>query len=94
MNTCCPRVPIPGVEELGLTDYALRRFALAGNPAAWIARIEEIAQAGATKLWLNAEGAVSTDSFITCDCSASRSCLDSSKSCPTRARKRCRWSRK
>jgi hypothetical protein len=44
------------MEELGLTDYALKRFALAGNPAAWIARIEEIARAGATKLWLNAEG--------------------------------------
>jgi 5,10-methylenetetrahydromethanopterin reductase len=44
------------MDELGLTDYALRRFALAGNPEAWIARIEEIAQAGATKLWLNAEG--------------------------------------
>jgi 5,10-methylenetetrahydromethanopterin reductase len=44
------------MEELGLTDYALKRFALAGNPEAWIARIEEIAQAGATKLWLNAEG--------------------------------------
>jgi len=38
--------------DLGLTDYALRRFALAGNAADWIARIEEIAQAGATKLWI------------------------------------------
>lgn len=44
------------MEELGLTDYALKRFALAGNPEAWIARIENIADAGATKLWLNAEG--------------------------------------
>ena len=44
------------MDELRLTDYALRRFALAGNPEAWIARIEELAQAGATKLWLNAEG--------------------------------------
>jgi alkanesulfonate monooxygenase SsuD/methylene tetrahydromethanopterin reductase-like flavin-dependent oxidoreductase (luciferase family) len=44
------------MDELGLTDYALKRFALAGNPEAWIARIEELAQAGATKLWLNAEG--------------------------------------
>ena len=44
------------MEELGLTDYALERFALAGNPNAWIKRIEEIAGAGATKLWLNAEG--------------------------------------
>jgi len=44
------------MDELGLTNYALSRFALAGNPEAWIARIEEIAAAGATKLWLNAEG--------------------------------------
>ncbi len=44
------------MEELGLTEYGLKRFALAGNPRNWIARIEEIAQAGATKLWLNAEG--------------------------------------
>jgi alkanesulfonate monooxygenase SsuD/methylene tetrahydromethanopterin reductase-like flavin-dependent oxidoreductase (luciferase family) len=44
------------MDELGLTDYALKRFALAGNPEAWIARIEELAQAGATRLWLNAEG--------------------------------------
>ena len=44
------------MDELGLTDYALKRFALAGNPEAWIARIEELANAGATRLWLNAEG--------------------------------------
>jgi 5,10-methylenetetrahydromethanopterin reductase len=44
------------MDELGLTEYGLKRFALAGNPSGWIARIEEIAQAGATKLWLNAEG--------------------------------------
>ncbi|PYM14828.1 MAG: hypothetical protein DMD81_16775, partial [Candidatus Rokuibacteriota bacterium] len=31
------------MEELGLTDYALRRFALAGNATDWIKRIEEIA---------------------------------------------------
>jgi 5,10-methylenetetrahydromethanopterin reductase len=44
------------MEQLGLTDYAMRRFALAGDPNDWIARIEELAAAGATKLWLNAEG--------------------------------------
>jgi hypothetical protein len=33
-----------------LTDYALRRFALAGNSSDRISRIEAIAQAGATKL--------------------------------------------
>jgi 5,10-methylenetetrahydromethanopterin reductase len=44
------------MDELGLTDYAIKRFALAGNPADWIARIEALAEAGANKLWLNAEG--------------------------------------
>ncbi|MEE8302633.1 MAG: LLM class flavin-dependent oxidoreductase, partial [Candidatus Tectomicrobia bacterium] len=28
------------MEELGLTDYAIKRWALAGNPSDWIARIE------------------------------------------------------
>jgi hypothetical protein len=37
-------------------NRVLRSFALAGDPEAWIARIEEIANAGATRLWLNAEG--------------------------------------
>ena len=39
--------------ELGLTDYALERFALAGNPSDWITRIEQIAEAGARKLWVS-----------------------------------------
>ena len=41
------------MEDLGLTDYALQRWALAGNPRDWITRIEEIAAAGATKLWVS-----------------------------------------
>jgi 5,10-methylenetetrahydromethanopterin reductase len=44
------------MDELGLTDYAIRRFALAGNPGDWIARIEELANAGATKLWVGPVG--------------------------------------
>jgi 5,10-methylenetetrahydromethanopterin reductase len=44
------------MDELGLTDYALRRFALAGTPRDWIARIEEIATAGATKIWVGLGG--------------------------------------
>jgi len=40
------------MEDLGLTDYALERFALAGNASDWIERIEKVAQAGATKLWI------------------------------------------
>jgi len=44
------------MDELGLSNYAMQRFALAGDPEDWIARIEELADFGATKLWLNAEG--------------------------------------
>jgi 5,10-methylenetetrahydromethanopterin reductase len=44
------------MDELGLTDYALRRFALAGTPRDWIARIEQLAQAGATRLWVGLSG--------------------------------------
>jgi 5,10-methylenetetrahydromethanopterin reductase len=44
------------MEELGLTDYAIRRFALAGNPGDWIAQIEEVAEAGATQLWVSPGG--------------------------------------
>jgi 5,10-methylenetetrahydromethanopterin reductase len=44
------------MEALGLTDYAIKRWALAGNPGDWIARIEEIAAAGATKLWIGTSG--------------------------------------
>jgi 5,10-methylenetetrahydromethanopterin reductase len=44
------------MDELGLTDYALRRFALAGTPRDWIERIERIAAAGATKLWVGLGG--------------------------------------
>jgi 5,10-methylenetetrahydromethanopterin reductase len=41
------------MEELGLTEYAIRRWALAGNPSDWVKRIEEVAAAGATKLWVS-----------------------------------------
>ncbi len=44
------------MDALGLTDYAMKRFALAGNANDWIARIEQLGSYGATKLWLNAEG--------------------------------------
>ncbi len=44
------------MDELGLTEYALRRFALAGTPRDWIARIEQIAAAGATKIWVGLGG--------------------------------------
>jgi alkanesulfonate monooxygenase SsuD/methylene tetrahydromethanopterin reductase-like flavin-dependent oxidoreductase (luciferase family) len=44
------------MEALGLTQYALDRFALAGNAADWIARIEQLAAAGASRLWLTVSG--------------------------------------
>jgi hypothetical protein len=44
------------MDELGLTEYAIRRFALAGNVHDWIARVEELANAGATKLWIGPVG--------------------------------------
>jgi alkanesulfonate monooxygenase SsuD/methylene tetrahydromethanopterin reductase-like flavin-dependent oxidoreductase (luciferase family) len=44
------------MEALGLTQYALDRWALAGNASDWIARIEEVAQAGATRLWIGLSG--------------------------------------
>jgi 5,10-methylenetetrahydromethanopterin reductase len=44
------------MDALGLTEYAMGRFALAGNAEDWIDRIEQLGSYGATKLWLNAEG--------------------------------------
>jgi len=43
--------------ELGLTDYAIDRWALAGTPRDWIARIEQLAERGATRLWVGVNGA-------------------------------------
>jgi 5,10-methylenetetrahydromethanopterin reductase len=45
------------MEQLGLTSYALERFALAGNASDWIRRIEQIAEAGARKLWVSLRAA-------------------------------------
>jgi 5,10-methylenetetrahydromethanopterin reductase len=41
--------------ELGLTEYALERFALAGNVKDWIERIGELGELGAARLWLSTE---------------------------------------
>lgn len=41
--------------ELGLTEYGLERFALAGNTRDWIERIAALAEAGATRLWIGTE---------------------------------------
>ena len=42
--------------DLGLTDYAIDRWALAGAPRDWIARIEQLAERGATQLWVGVSG--------------------------------------
>ena len=44
------------MEALGLTPYALERFALAGNARDWIERIEQVAALGATRLWIGVSG--------------------------------------
>ena len=41
--------------ELGLTEYGLDRFALAGTANDWIERIGELAELGASRLWLSTE---------------------------------------
>ena len=51
--------------DLGLTDYAIDRWALAGAPRDWIARIEQLAERGATKLWVGVTAATSTPSATT-----------------------------
>jgi 5,10-methylenetetrahydromethanopterin reductase len=45
------------MEALGLTQYAIDRFALAGNATDWITRIEQIAEAGAPKIWVSLRAA-------------------------------------
>ena len=43
------------MSELGLTEYAMERYALAGNPKDWIERISALAEAGAPNLWITVE---------------------------------------
>ena len=40
---------------MGLTEYGLERFALAGNVNDWIERIGELAELGTSRLWLSTE---------------------------------------
>ena len=51
--------------ELGLTEYGLERFALAGNVNDWIERIGDLAELGASRLWLSTEAGDSTDRSTT-----------------------------
>ena len=41
------------MQTLGLTEYALDRFALAGNPNDWIRRIEGFLDAGVKRIWVS-----------------------------------------
>ncbi len=41
--------------ELGLDRIGLERFALAGNVNDWIERIGELAELGASRLWLSTQ---------------------------------------
>lgn len=40
------------MDALGLTDFAMARWAITGNATDWIERISQIAAGGATRLWL------------------------------------------
>lgn len=42
------------MDELGLTEYACRRWMLAGDPGDWIDRVHEIADAGVAQIWVHA----------------------------------------
>jgi 5,10-methylenetetrahydromethanopterin reductase len=44
------------IDELGLTDYLLERFAVAGAPADIVERIHSLARLGVTNLWLSSPG--------------------------------------
>ena len=41
------------MDSLGLTDYAMDRFALAGDPDDWISRIEALHDAGVRRIWFS-----------------------------------------
>ena len=43
------------LEALSLTDYALERYALAGNVTDWIERIGAIADAGGVNIWFSTQ---------------------------------------
>jgi 5,10-methylenetetrahydromethanopterin reductase len=46
------------LNEMGLADYAFSRWGIAGSAKDWIERIEELADAGATQLWIASRGTV------------------------------------
>jgi 5,10-methylenetetrahydromethanopterin reductase len=46
------------LNELGLTEYAYSRWGIGGNAKDWIERVEQLADAGATQLWLASRGTI------------------------------------
>ena len=44
------------IDELGLTDYLLERFAVAGAPSDIVRRIRSLASLGLNNLWLSSPG--------------------------------------
>lgn len=47
------------MERLGLTGFAMDRWGMAGDPADWVARIEELAGRGVRRMWLANRGSLS-----------------------------------
>jgi alkanesulfonate monooxygenase SsuD/methylene tetrahydromethanopterin reductase-like flavin-dependent oxidoreductase (luciferase family) len=47
------------MERLGLTDFAMERWGMAGNPADWVDRIGALASAGVRRMWLANRGSLS-----------------------------------
>jgi hypothetical protein len=44
------------IDELGLTDYLLERFAVAGTPSDIVDRIRSLARLGVKNIWLSSPG--------------------------------------
>jgi 5,10-methylenetetrahydromethanopterin reductase len=46
------------MEDLGLTQFALERWGIAGDPADWRRRLEGLEDSGITSVWINASGSI------------------------------------
>lgn len=47
---------IHAMEEAGLTDYFIERFAVAGDPVAWVERLKQLEERGVSKIWFAGMG--------------------------------------
>ena len=47
---------VQAMERAGLTEYFLDRFAVAGDPAAWVERLKELEERGVNKIWFAGMG--------------------------------------